>query len=297
MTSDVDGRMPVLHDGKLTLGAVWNEPQVWYVAQNGGNDANDGASPETAKATINAAIALPFEGSGDTIRVAPGMYGAEEGDHRTSATANAGFRVIVPEGITLESTDGAEKTFIVGADAPAENIDNETYKTGVGGVRCVYGRSGATVRGFTLTGGRGVGVNSGSNAGAGFYSTAALGATVEDCIISNNAAYNYTIYQAVVKRCRVFENAAISDSKSGAAGSGCSWYGSIIDKNKGNGTVYNAVAIENCTIGADNALLTSGNPMVVDMRAGSVAINNSVVLGGRLYGGGSSVSCRRRARR
>ena len=291
MTSDVDGRMPVLHDGKLSLGAVWNEPQVWYVAQDGGNDANDGTSPETAKATINAAIALSFAGSCDTIRVAPGTYGAEEGDRRTSDAATAGFRVIVPEDVTLESTDGAEKTFIVGADAPAENIDNETYKTGVGGVRCVYGRDGSTVRGFTLTGGRGVGVNSGSNAGAGFYSTAALGATVEDCIISNNAAYSYTIYQAVVKRCRVFENAAISDSKSGAAGSGCSWYGSIIDKNKGNGTVYNAVAIENCTIGANNAQLTASNPMVVDMRAGSVAINNSVILGGRQYGADSKVSC------
>jgi len=290
MTSDVDGRMPVLHDGKLSLGAVWNEPQVWYVAQDGGNDANDGTSPETAKATINAAIAHSF--SGDTIRVAPGMYGAEEGDRRTTGAANAGFRVIVPEDVTLESTDGAEKTFIVGADAPTENIDNETYKTGEGGVRCVYGRNGATVRGFTLTGGRGVGVNSGSNTGAGFYSTAALGATVEDCIISNNAAYNHTIYQAVVKRCRVFENVAIVDVKSGAAGSACSWYGSIIDKNKGNGTIYNAVAIENCTIGANNAQLASVNPMVVDMRAGSVVINNSVILGGRQYGADDSkISC------
>lgn len=289
MTSDVDGRMPVLHDGKLTLGAVWNEPQVWYVAQDGGNDANDGTSPETSKATINAAIALSF--SGDTIRVAPGMYGAEEGDHRTSASANAGFRVIVPEGITLESTDGAEKTFIVGADAPAENIDNETYKTGEGGVRCVCASNGAVVCGFTLTGGRGVGGSSGSNSAAAFYSPTALGATIEDCIVSNNAAYSQTIRQAVVKRCRVFENAAICDLKSGAAGSACSWYGSIIDKNKGDGTVYNADIIENCTIGGNNAKLTVANPQVVDARTVSVVINNSVILGGRQYGADSKISC------
>lgn len=32
--------------------------------------------------------------------------------------------------MTIESTDGAEKTFIVGAKAPAEYIDNATYGTG-----------------------------------------------------------------------------------------------------------------------------------------------------------------------
>jgi len=284
MASDVDGRMPVLHDGKLALGAVWNEPTVWYVAQDGGDDANDGLSQATAKATINAAIELTLPG--DTVRVAPGAYGAEEGDRRTSDTATAGFRVIVPEDVTLESTDGAESTFIVGANAPEEDVDNATWRTGQNGVRCAYGRSGAVVRGFTLTGGRGEGVNSGSNAGAGFYSTVERAATVEDCVISNNAAYKFTIYQAVVKRCRVFGNAAIVDSKSGAAGYGCSWYGSIIDRNKGDGTVYNAVAIENCTIGEGNAKLTVANPQVLYMGGGSVAVNNSVVLGGRLYGEG-----------
>ena len=285
MTGDIDGRLPVLNDGKLNIGAYWNGPTIWYVAQNGGSDANDGLSPATAKATINAAIALSFSGSGDTVRVGPGTYGEAEGDRRTSDADTAGFRVIVPEDVTLESTDGAEKTFIVGAEAPVEDTDNETWGTGANGIRCVYGRDGATVRGFTLTGGRGVGVNSGSNTGAAFYSATARGATVEDCIISNNAAYRYIINQAVVNRCRVMGNVSTCTSWSGSAGYLCSYYNTIFDNNIGEGMIHSPVVMQNCTIGSGNKLNNGDDVRVIYKGTGKVEVYNTLVLGGRAYGG------------
>ena len=217
MTSDIDGRMPALHGGKMRLGAVWNDWNVWHVAQDGGSDTNDGTSPTRAKATIKAAMALAIDG--DTIRVAPGMYGAAEGAQ--TATSKIAARVVVKSGVTVESTDGAKNTFIVGAAATGDQIDNATYGTGTNAVRCVYAQSDAVLRGFTLTGGRGVGTGDYSNNGLGsaFLSATASTATLEDCIVSNNAAYRGTIYQAVVKRCRVVENVGTrTDSVSGSAG-------------------------------------------------------------------------------
>ncbi len=288
MTSDVDGRMPTLHDGMMRLGAVWNEPSAWYVAQNGGSDANDGTSPTRAKATIKAAMALAIDG--DTIRVAPGTYGAAEGTQ--TATSKVAARVVVKVGVTLESTDGATNTFIVGAAATGDQIDNVTYGTGTNAVRCVYAQSDAVVRGFTLTGGRGVGAGDYSNNGNGaaFLSATARTATLEDCIVSNNASYRGVIFQAVVKRCRVLENVGVrTDNVSASAGSSCSWYNCIIDKNRGSGTVQGAYAFENCTIGTNNVDHTGGSPQVLYWwGGGDHAVINSVVLGGRYYAGGDA---------
>ena len=289
MTSDVDGRMPVLNDGMLRLGAVWNEPNTWYVAQAGGDDSNDGTSPERAKATIKAATALSF--SGDVIRVAPGTYGIAEGTQ--TATTKIAARVVVPEFVTVESTDGAEKTIIVGASATGGQIDNATYGTGTNAVRCVYARDGATIRGFTLTGGRGIGatITSGDGLGAAFYSETALGATIDSCIVSNNIAYRGAIYNGVIRNSRVFGNTA---PDRGAAGYGCKWYGSIVDGNIGPYVVYNAVVVENCTVGADNLTISGGaNTQAFGWYISQDrAIVNTVVLGGKLYyGGGGKLYC------
>ena len=282
MTADADGRLPVLHSGKLSLGAVWNEPAAWYVAQNGGDDANDGTSPGSAKATINAAIALAF--SGDVVRVAPGSYGAAEGVQ--SATSKIGARVVLPEDVTIESTGGATNTFIVGAAATGDYVDNETYGTGTNAVRCVYAKNNATLRGFTLTGGRTVG--KGDNAdgwGSAFYSTVDGGATIEDCIVSNNVAYRGTLYQAVARRCRIFDNTGINNAQSGSAGYKCSLYGSIIDRNGGGGTVSYSYDIVNCTFGSGNNTLNGVANFRVVYTSGIKSLVNCAILGGGVQGG------------
>ncbi|MBQ2630374.1 MAG: hypothetical protein IJG13_11915, partial [Kiritimatiellae bacterium] len=362
MTSDVDGRMPVVRDGKVRLGAVWNEPAlpvtvvggdgggvsvsggstgtnivtsaeqitvtatdamtrpfvgfevngelvatpghsysftpataagsvtsvraVWYVAQSGGNDANDGGAPSRAKATIKAATMLAAPN--DVVRVGPGRYGDAEGTQ--VASSRIGTRVVVPVDVTLESTSGAEKTFIVGASATGDQIDNATYGTGANAVRCVYAKRGSVVRGFTLTGGRGIGVSDSSeNAlGAAFYSAETRKATMENCIISNNAAWKGTIYRAIVRNCRIFGNMGIADNASGSAAYQCDMYGSIIDRNRGLGVVYDPNAFESCTVGRSNYWMNGdSNPQTLYWysAADKVIVNCAILGNGRLYFG------------
>jgi len=290
-----DGGTPL---DQIEQGTVVVRSGNLYVDSASGNDANDGTQGRPFK-TIKAAT--DASRSGDVIHVAPGTYGEAEGTQTVGSTGAS--RVVVPENVTLKSTDGADVTFIVGAVATGDQIDNETYKTGTNGVRCVYAKSGATIRGFTLMGGRGIGAAeaAGKGRGSAFYSETARAATVADCMVTNNAAYMGTIYQAVVKRCRVFGNVGtrmssagvVCAGNSGPAGNLCSWYGSIIDGNVGGATVHSAYAFENCTIGIRNSIPPSDTPQVLwwwgtDDRA----IVNSVILGGRYYcDGGGKLYC------
>ncbi len=282
-----DGGTPL---AQIKQGTVIVRSGNLYVDCDSGNDGNDGTPGRPFK-TIKAAT--DASRSGDVIHVAPGTYGEAEGAQTVGSTGAS--RVVVPADVTLESTDGADVTFIVGAAATGDQIDNETYKTGTNGVRCVYAKSGAVVRGFTLTGGHGIGVGEANGAGMGsaFYSETARAATLEDCMVSNNAAYRGTLYVAVVRRCRVVRNVGTrSGNVSGPAGSSCCWYGCIIDYNRGDGTVQAPYALENCTIGKNN--LTSGgdeNPQVIHQHAFNSYAVNSVILKGRFYMGGSSTFC------
>jgi hypothetical protein len=256
----------------------------WYVDCVNGNDADDGAFGRP-KQTIRAATTNAV--AGDVIHVAPGTYGAAEGSQAATSSAKIGTRVVVPAGVTLESTGGATNTFIVGAEATGDQIDNATYGTGTNAIRCVYAKSGAVVRGFTLTGGRGIGVSeaSGEGRGAAFCSSAVREAVLEDCIVSNNAAYMATIYQTVVRRCRVIGNIGTrTDNVSAPAGSACNWFDSIIDKNVGGGTVHYPILVEGCTIGANNSSHDGGSPQVIYYNTyEDRAIVNSTILGGRSY--------------
>ena len=266
LTADVDGRMPVLHDGKMPCGALLrNEPEDRYVDCVNGDDVNDGTSVAQAKRTIRAAMDESV--SGDTIYVAPGVYGEQEGSQPwPSATSTVGARVVVRSGVTVESTGGAERTFIVGAASPEPSV-TEGWQDGIGtgAVRCVAAEDDSTLRGFTLTGGYTHSDESTVNAnkyGSAFFSRNTRMATIEDCIISNNVACLYTIYQAVVRRCRVVGNAAATadvNTESGAAGCMCAWHNSIIAYNRGNHTLLQPKVVENCTLGEGNVWTSSGN--------------------------------------
>ena len=282
-----DGGTPV---AQILQGTVVVRKCDRYVDCTNGNDANDGAFGRPFK-TIRAATENALYG--DIIHVAPGTYGEAEGTQAVSS--KIGTRVVVPEGVTLESTGGAANTFIVGALATGDQIDKEKFGMGTNGVRCVYACAGAVVRGFTLTGGRGIGKSwdSGNGVGAAFYSEAARAATVEDCVISNNGAYAATIYQAVVRRCLVIGNKGISNN-SGSAGYSCDWYGTVIDDNESNGTVFDPHVFENCTIGPKNVFAGGGaNPNVLKWdTAEDRSVLNSAILGGKfLFEGGGRMFC------
>ena len=259
-----------------------------YVDCNTTDTVNDGSKAHPHK-TIKAATESAM--SGDVIHVAPGTYGAAEGTQ--TATSKIAARVVVPENVTIESTGGAKETFIVGAAATGDQIDNATYGTGTNAVRCVYARSGAVVRGFTLTGGRARGGNgtSDDDRGAAFFSVTERAATVEECIISNNASAFGVINKAIIRNCLVVGNVGTRSNYSGAAGASCSWYGSIIDNNVGTAPIYDSPAFENCTVGTNNKEIAGGTPQVLFWWYDGVIVN-SAVLGGRInIGNGCKLYC------
>ena len=285
---------------QISQGTVIVRSHDRYVDCNTTDTVNDGSEAHPYK-TIKAATDNAL--SGDVIHVAPGTYGASEGlPQKATEASKIGTRVVIPENVTIESTDGPEVTFIVGAAAYDNQIDNATYGTGTNAVRCVYAKNGATLRGFTLTGGRGIGVLAGDggswtidHASAAFRAASSLGATIENCIVSNNIAYVGTIYNAVVKNCIVVGNRGLRGGSNtvSPAGYQCSWHGSVIDGNYGHGTIYAAAAIENCTIGSGNKdTAGTGSPQVLYWYGGGDhAVINTAILGGRFYMGGTAVIC------
>ena len=286
------------HIDEILQGTVVIRSHDRYVDCNTTDTVNDGSRLHPHK-TIKAATdnAIP----GDVIHVAPGTYGDAEGSQAATETSTVETRVIIPEEVTIIGTEGAEKTFIVGAAATGNQIDNTTYGTGTNAIRCVYAKEGAVLRGFTLTGGRAVGASPDYGKDldkhySAFFSPVLLGATIEDCIVSNNAAFRGSCYRAVVKRCRVIGNAGTRNGgydRSSPAGYTCSWYDTIIDGNSGNAVVDCAYAFENCTVGSANTWSAGGDPIVLYYwGAGNNAIVNSAVLGGRYNaGGGAKLYC------
>ena len=280
------------HLDQIKRGTVIVRSGNFYVDCVNGNDANSGAFGSPFK-TIAAATAVAE--SGDTIHVAPGIYGEGEGSQKyPDATSEIGTRVIIQDGVTLESTEGAEKTFIVGSVSPNPGV-TEGWQTGVGpgAVRCVVAGNGATLRGFTLTGGYthdNSNANSEDRFASAFYSSGGRTATIEDCIVSNNVAAAYTIYQAVVRRCRVIGNTSskapgASNNSLAPGGFRCSWYNTVIADNRGNATLSDTRACEGCTIGYGNIQNAKGTAAEV-IQATTCPIVNSAILDG--YCGGSA---------
>ena len=287
-------------DGGLALaqisrGTVIVRGSDRYVDCNTADTVNDGSKAHPYK-TIKAATDNAL--SGDVIHVAPGTYGAAEGSQPATEASMIGTRVVIPEDVTIESTDGPEVTFIVGAAATGDQIDIAKYGTGTNAVRCVYANDGAVLRGFTLTGGRGIGVLAGNGGswtidhdGAAFRAPKAQtkGVTIENCIVSNNMAYVATITYSTVKNCRVVGNGGTRGSEKNAysAGYNCSWYGSIANGNFGNAMIGGSVSmiVDSCTIGAENVAADGGSysaQVICLSSSGTIMpVVNTAILGGR----------------
>ena len=226
----------------------------WYVDATGGNDLNGGGSPGLAKRTIRCATTNAV--AHDVISVMPGTYCEAEGvQDAPSSGLLVKSRVLVPPDVTLVSTEGAEKTIIVGAASPTPE---DSFGLGLGSdaVRCVWARARSVVRGFTLTGGRAMLASSGGNndtvAGGIFGWSTPDGAIAEDCIISNNCAKNGAGAMYVnLRRCRIVENRVV-DTGYGPAVHTCPLTGCFVDRNYGNDTAIYPTRIESTTFGPNN---------------------------------------------
>lgn len=157
---------------------------VLYVDAVNGDDENSGLSADAPKRTLAATFAR-MSSLGITVRVEPGRYDSGvmsevDGDYGEQLA-----RVIVPNGVTLESTGGADMTFIVGA-ASTNSPSDDCLGNGPGAVRCVALRGAdCVVRGFTMVDGH-VTCNSSS---AGYYGGGIYGnGLAEDCVFLNCSA-------------------------------------------------------------------------------------------------------------
>lgn len=136
--------------GRITIAAVavmmvvssfGEEPQTWFVATNGVDAVGRGTTAETPFKTLQ--FAHDQATAGDTVSVAPGVYG--EGEEHTASGVTFPTRLIVTKKLFFVAPGGRDETHIVG------RLVNGTY--GVGAVRGIYVSSaayGTEFHGFTV---------------------------------------------------------------------------------------------------------------------------------------------------
>ncbi len=134
--------------GALTGLGLFADARTLWVNGDGAADTPDG-SEAAPYATIQAAVDAAAEG--DTVKVRPGIYDADE----IAGPGGTLARVVIDKALTLESTDGKDRTFVIGQKG------NGSDGTGAGAVRCVVICNGAAavVKGFTLADGHASGRN------------------------------------------------------------------------------------------------------------------------------------------
>lgn len=296
---DIEGRPFAFNDGRYQAGCYAMRGSTLYVDAVNGNDANDGSSEGEAFRTL--AAAMNAADYADTVIALPGTYDAgtmvpSQAQSCYTAVPTLPARVVVKGGVTLESRDGAEATIIKGA---ASTSSGRSDGCGDGAVRGVFLCVGATLRGFTVTGGRTLYQSTMSidNLGGGVCgaydstdgSSMQWRGLVENCIISNNFARTgggaqYGTYRS----CRFIGN-SVYDGKIGLAlcrafAEGCFF--------KDNGAaalhsvLYDCKAV-NCTVLGGQAC---GAGLVFNEgTADYLPIYNSIVLGS--YKSGVTTNC------
>lgn len=272
----------------------------FYVDAVNGDDANDGASEDAAFQTLAAAMAAADYM--DSVIALPGTYDSgtmvptlAQSCYTAAPTLPA--RVVVKGGVTLESRDGAAATVIKGASAATGN------GCGDGAVRGVFLCAGATLRGFTVTGGRTLGGSSFSidDAGGGIcgaYSAsdgtvAQWRGLVENCIVSNNIARTGGGAQyGTYRNCR-FEGNSVYGNLGYALcrgfAEGCVFKGNGPSNGTGHSVCYDSKVV-NCTLfGGQAGATTSDRGLVYNEgSANYLPVLNSVILGN--YGTGTSTN-------
>ena len=249
----------------------------WYADPNG-DDSNCGFTPRTAKKTL--AEAMKMTANGDTVHAAEGRYVDGYGSYKQTLE-DPDSRVFIPTGRSLVADGDVNKTFIVGQ----KGTDGFTDDIGCGSnsVRCVYMAAGSLLKGFTLIDGCAYPSNGGSgDYGEPFNSGALLGASrdkciVQDCVISNCAAYNSAAGREVS-----FVNCLITGNKAKRGiTSECYHFGCVIDGNYANvATLHNHTRVVDTTIGP-NAFKLDGSAGIAlgGKSTDSAHIVNSLILG------------------
>ena len=275
----------------FTVKPIYNSD--WWADAVNGNDANTGWDAAHAKKTLAGAMSHAW--AGDTVHALPGLYDAgtmvQDNPYLTSGTLNKSdvvipSRVVVQTNVTLVAEGAVDETVIQGT------ADPETagaYGVGLGAVRCVYLNDGATVRGFTIRGGRtdGVDEQDDNNRGGGVLGRTVNKVFVEECIITNCVSHRGGGgYAAVFSRCRFLGNRATGNSPVGRY---VTLYGCYAADNVGrdngfySGLVSYHYDVVGCTFAADNGYgtmsgRTGDTRLSVSQMKGSKFWNNVVAM-------------------
>ena len=293
---DIDGKPFAFKDDHYQAGCHAMRGSTIYVDATNGNDENDGSSEGEAFRTL--AAVMNAADYGDTVIALPGTYDSgtmvpTQAESCYTAAPTLPARVVVKGGVTLESRDGVETTVIKGA---ASTSSGRSDGCGDGAVRGVFLCVGATLRGFTVTGGRTLYLTSGTidSMGGGVCgpydstdgSAMQWRGLVEDCIISNNVARSGGGAQyGTYRNCRFFGNSTynLGYGLCRAFAEGCAFKG---NGSSGNSTLYDCKVV-NCTVLGGQA---SNNGLVCNEGvADYLPIFNSIVLGN--YKSGVTTNC------
>ena len=260
--------------------------RVWHVATNG-NDANDGATEATAKATLGAGYAL-LSSVGDRLHVHPGTYLNE-----TSMYATNGWQII--------GVGGASATTI----NVASNFTSFRFVKDKGGDMGV-------VRGFTIAPANGVrqAHQAVKQNGWGLFADCVvtnLGTTADDvairqetvdCVISNcvfhgcqsSGATGSAIQQWTAGKiidCKFFDCAgsngryggAITVGNAGSVVRGCLFVNCANTGTGGAISFYGAGLVENCTILGCRSTGTTTGAGGIDVFGSPGTVRNCIVYG------------------
>ena len=197
---------------------VWTPAGDLFVDGANGNDANDGRSWATAKATVQGAVDVAT--AGDTIVVADGRY-------EPISTAN--------KAISICSLNGPATTLIDGSLQWARGVTNRCATLG-----STASHAATFLSGFTLTN------------GIATYGGGSQYGTLDHCVIAGNRATSGGgSYHGTLTGCSIENNTAISDG-------GGSCYGTLTDctlsgnSAKNGGGSYDG-ALHDCTIMGNSA--------------------------------------------
>ena len=242
---DIEGSARVAGES-IDLGpyeATSTRVTVLYVDAENGDDGNSGLSADAPKRTLAATLA-GTSSLGITVRVAPGRYDSGVMSEGDGSYGEQLARVIVPNGVMLESTGGADETFIVGA-ASTNSPSDACLGNGPGAVRCVALRGAdCVVRGFTMVDGH-VNCNSSS---AGYYGGGIYGnGLAEDCVFLNcSAVRGGGVGRTTCRRCTF---RGCTSSEYGVAAMSCDGLYNCLFEDCTNGTYITMYArpVVNCT--------------------------------------------------
>jgi hypothetical protein len=297
--------MPELDSNRIF--STYNATQLVYVDAVNGSDSYDGSSSNVVSAAVGPkktlAAAMAVAEYGDTVIALPGTYDSKtmlpsQAQSCYTAAPTLPARVVVKGGVTLQSRDGAEATVIKGEASASSGCSDGC---GDGAVRGVFLCAGATLRGFTVTGGRTLYQTSGTIDVMGGGVCGAYDGTegsamqwrglVENCVMSNNCARSGGGAQYGTYRNCLFLGNSTYNLGAGlcrALAEGCVFKGNR-SSIKNHSTLY-LCKVVNCTIlgGQDGASSTSG--LVCNEGAATyLPIFNTIVLGN--YKSGAMTNC------